>query len=157
MPSSETERALNTLDKWGRDPASDGGETIVFSLSRQGAPSDALLVTGDCTPYAPSGNDHRGTLKGQPAGDMGAPVAYYDNFSGTAPALLQIPCTFSFDLATGTVTLIGTFPGLATSVSFTVHYLKEFVAAGGKNLLFYSPASSDDAGYVIAMQLVGAG
>lgn len=155
MPN-ETQRALDTLDKWGRDPASDGGENIVFSLSRQGAPSDAILVTGDCTSYAPSANERRGILKGQPAGDIGAPVAYYDNFSGTSPALQQIPCTFSFDLDTGTVTLNGTFPGSAMRVSFTVRYLKEFVGAGGRNILFYSPASSDDAGYLIAMQLVGA-
>ena len=61
-----TQEALETLTKWGRDPGTDGGENIVFSVARQGTPSDAFLATGDCTPFTPSGS--RGTLNGQPPG-----------------------------------------------------------------------------------------
>ncbi len=48
-----TQKALDTLATWGRNPNTDGGENIVFSLSRQGAPSDAFLAMGDCTPFTP--------------------------------------------------------------------------------------------------------
>jgi hypothetical protein len=61
-----TLKALETLTKWGKDPTVDGGENIAFSLSRQGAPSDAFLGIGDCTPFTPTGK--RGILHGQPVG-----------------------------------------------------------------------------------------
>ena len=61
-----TSHALQTLARWGKDPGTDGGENIAFSLVRQGAPSDAFQVSGDCTPFTPHGA--RGTLHGQPAG-----------------------------------------------------------------------------------------
>ena len=48
-----TQKALDTLAAWGNNPNTDGGENIIFSLSRQGAPSDAFLATGDCTPFSP--------------------------------------------------------------------------------------------------------
>jgi hypothetical protein len=41
-------------------------------------------------------------------------------------------------------------------LNFTVEYLKEFVGAGGRNVVFYSEKTSDNAGYIIALQLVGA-
>jgi len=46
-----TQKALDTLAAWGKNPNTDGGESIGFSLSRQGAPSDAFLGMGDCTPF----------------------------------------------------------------------------------------------------------
>ena len=150
-----TEKALETLTKWGKNRNIDGGENIGFSVSRQGAPSDAFLAMGDCTPFTPSGK--RGTLKGQPVGNTGAPVAYFDNFGGVMPTLQQVPCTFSFDLNTGKVHLAGAFPNrLPSKVEFRVEYFKQFDGAGGENILFYSDQASDNAGYVIAMQLVAA-
>jgi hypothetical protein len=41
---AETTKALDTLAKWGNNPNTDGGENIAFSVSRQGAPSDAFLA-----------------------------------------------------------------------------------------------------------------
>jgi hypothetical protein len=150
-----TEKALDTLTKWGKNPGFDGGENINFSVSRQGAPSDAFLAFGDCTPFTPSGK--RGTLKGQAPGNTGAPVAYFDNFGGVTATLQQVPCTFSFDLNTGKVHLAGPFPnGLPSKLEFRVEYFKEFDGAGGENILFYSDQSSDNAGYVIGLQLVAA-
>jgi hypothetical protein len=147
-----TEKALDTLTKWGKNPGTDGGENIGFSVSRQGAPSDAFVAVGDCTPFTPSGK--RGTLNGQPVGDTGAPVAYVSNYGGVPT---QVPCTFSFDLNSGKVHLAGAFPnGLPPKLEFRVEYFKHFDGAGGENLVFYSDQTSDNAGYVIAMQLVGA-
>jgi hypothetical protein len=148
-----TEEALETLTRWGRDPGSDGGENIAFSVSRQGAPSDAFLATGDCTPFTPQGS--RGVLNGQPSGDTGAPVAYFIDF-GIPLSVNQVPCTFSFDLTNGTVTLTGSFPNLPSSLEFTVEYDKRFLGAGGYNILFHSEKTSDDAGYVIALIHVAA-
>lgn len=148
-----TEEALETLTRWGRNPGTAGGENIAFSLSRQGAPSDAFLVLGDCTPFTPQG--HRGVLHGQPPGDTGAPVAYSIDF-GIPLSVNQVPCTFSFDLNTGKVTLAGAFPGLPASLDFTVGYDKRFDGAVGENLMFHSNKTSDHAGYVIALELVGA-
>lgn len=149
-----TEKALETLTTWGKNPGTDGGENINFSVSRQGAPSDAFLAFGDCTPFTPVGK--RGILNGQPAGDTGQPMVFIDNFAGAVPTVIQLPITFEFDLNTGKVSLYGAFPGLPANLHFTVEYLKEFDGAGGKNIVFYSEKTSDDAGYVIAMQLVGA-
>jgi hypothetical protein len=149
-----TKKALDTLAKWGENPNIDGGENIAFSLSRQGAPSDAFLATGDCTPFTPTGR--RGVLHGQPAGSTGAPIAYFDDFSGAFPVINQVPFTFSFNLNTGMVSLDGTFPNLSTHLDFTVEYIREFDAAGGKNILFHSEKASDNAGYVMAIQLVAA-
>src|SRR5437868_3868308 len=101
----------------------------------------------------PAGN--RGTLNGQPSG-TGEPVAYFIDFSGSSPTVNQVPCTFSFDLNSGTVTLAGSFPNLPSSLDFTVEYAKRFDGAGGENLLFYSEKTSDHAGYVIAVELVAA-
>jgi hypothetical protein len=151
---ARTERALDTLARWGRDPSTGGGENIAFSVSRQGSPGDAFLVTGDCTPFTPSGA--RGTLHGQPAGDTGAPTAYIDDFTGTTPTVDQVPCTFAFNLNTGRVTLTGAFPGGSVSVRFRVAVFKRFVNDEGRNILFTSDTSSDRAGYVLAMLLVGA-
>jgi len=149
-----TQKALDILATWGKDPNIDGGESIAFSVSRQGAPSDAFLATGDCTPFTPSGE--RGTLKGQPGPSIGAPIAFFDNFAGAIPTIVQVPCTFAFDLNAGRVTLTGAFPGLPPTLDFTVEYQKVFDGAGGKNMLFTSDATSDNAGYVIALQLVAA-
>jgi len=149
-----TQKALDTLTTWGKDPVAAGGENITFSVSRQGAPSDAFMANGDCTPFTPSGK--RGTLKGQPVGDTGAPIAYFDDFGGAVPKLDLVPCSFAFDLNAGKVTLNGAFPGLPGTLDFTVEYQKEFVGAGGKNILFTSEKTSDNAGYVIAIQLVAA-
>jgi hypothetical protein len=160
MPAREsrehalTQKALNILTTWGKNPNIDGGENIGFSLSRQGAPSDAFLGLGDCTPFTPTGK--RGILKGQPAGDTGAPIAYFDNFGGSSVVVNQVPFAFSFNLNTGKVWLSGAFPSLPATLSFTVAYLKKFDGAGGKNIVFYSEKTSDHAGYVIALQLVGA-
>lgn len=151
---AQTQKALDILAKWGKDPSTDGGENIVFSVSRQGAPSDAFLATGDCTAFTPSGK--RGVLNGQPPGGTGAPVAYFDDFSGSTVVMKQVPCTFSFDLNTGTVTLSGAFPNLPGTLEFTVEYTREFDGAGGENILFHSEKTSDNAGYIIAVQLVGA-
>jgi hypothetical protein len=105
-------------------------------------------------PFTPSG--HRGILKGQAPGNTGAPIAYFDNFSGSTPTVNQVPFTFAFDLNTGKVSMNGAFPGLPANLDFRVEYLKEFDGAGGKNIVFYSDKTSDNAGYVIALQLVGA-
>jgi len=150
----ETEKALEELTKWGKNPNIDGGENINFSTSRQGAPSDAFLAFGDCTNFTPGGK--RGTLNGAKVGNTGAPLAFFDNFGGTVAVLQQLPCTFSFDLNNGKVTLSGAFPNLPGTLSFHVAYLKTFDGAGGKNIMFYSEKTSDNAGYIIAMQLVGA-
>ena len=149
-----TQKALDTLTTWGKDPGTDGGENINFSVSRQGAPSDAFLAIGDCTPFTPSGK--RGTLHGQPVGNTGAPIAYFDDFGGTVPKLDLVPCTFAFDLNAGKVTLNGAFPNLPATLDFTVEFQKEFDGAGGKNILFTSEKTSDNAGYVITIQLVAA-
>ena len=149
-----TQKALDKLTKWGKNPNTDGGENIAFSLSRQGAPSDAFRGRGDCPPFTPSG--HRGILHGQTSGNTGAPIAYFDDFSGSTPTVKQVPFTFSFDLNTGKVSLNGAFPGLPANLDFTVEYLKEFDGAGGENIVFYSEKTSDNAGYVIAIQLVAA-
>jgi hypothetical protein len=149
-----TQKALDTLTAWGKNPNIDGGENIAFSLSRQGAPSDAFLAMGDCTPFTPTGR--RGILHGQPAGSTGEPTAYFDDFSGSTPTVNQVPFTFSFNLNTAKVSLSGSFPNLPAALNFTVEYLKKFDGAGGKNIVFYSEKTSDNAGYVIAVQLVGA-
>jgi hypothetical protein len=160
MPQTEahehalTQKALETLTKWGRNPNTDGGENIAFALSRQGAPSDAFLVSGDCTPFTPAG--HRGVLHGQPVGDTGAPVAYIDNFGGVTPTIDQVPCTFSFDLNEGKVTLNGAFTNQPSNLHFTVEYIRDFQAEDGKNILFHSEKTSDNAGYIIVLQLVAA-
>lgn len=144
-----TQRALDTLAKWGKDPTIDGGENIAFSLARQGAPSDAFIGLGDCTPFTPSGK--RGVLQGQPSASTGAPVAYF-----VIPAFAEVPFTFSFDLNEGKVSLQGAFSNLPPTLSFTVEYIEEFDGNDGKNMLFHSEETSDNAGYVIALQLVAA-
>ena len=149
-----TQKALDTLTTWGKNPGTDGGENINFSVSRQGAPSDAFMAIGDCTPFTSSGK--RGTLHGQPAATPGAPIAYFDNFGGANPTLDLVPCTFAFDLNAGRVTLNGAFPNLPAILDFTVEFRKEFDGAGGKNILFTSENTSDNAGYVITIQLVAA-
>ena len=149
-----TQKALDTLAAWGKNPNTDGGENIIFSLSRQGAPSDAFLATGDCTPFTPTAP--RGILNGQPAGSTGAPIVYFDDFSVSPPSIKQVPLTFSFNLNSGKVSLNGAFPSLPGNLDFTVEYISEFDAAGGKNILFHSEKTSDQAGYVMAVQLVGA-
>jgi hypothetical protein len=154
---ARTQEALETLTQWGRDPGAAGGENIGFSVSRQGAPSDAFMAAGDCTPFTPTGS--RGILNGQPPGFTGAPVAYFIDFSGSPGSPLtvnQVPSTFSFDLNTGKVTLSGSFPNLPSSLDFTVEFAKQFDGAGGENILFSSEKTSDHAGYVIAVQLVAA-
>ena len=151
---SLTQKALDTLTTWGKNPNIDGGENIGFSVSRQGAPSDAFMASGDCTPFTASGK--RGTLNGQPSGFTGEPIAYFDDFSGIPVAVKQVPCKFSFNLNTGKITLSGAFPNLPGTLDFMVEYFKQFDGAGGENILFYSDKSSDNAGYVIAMQLVAA-
>ena len=150
-PTPRTQRALNTLTTWGKNPNIDGGENIAFSLVRQGAPGEALLAVGDCTPFTQTG--HRGILRGQPPGFTGAPIAHVGIGS---PTETQVPFAFSFNLNTAKVSLIGSFPGLPGTMQFTVEFLKGFVGGGGKNLLFYSRQSGDHAGYVIALQLVAA-
>lgn len=152
-----TQKALDTLTTWGKNPNIDGGENIAFSLSRQGAPSDAFLGIGDCTPFTPAGK--RGILHGQPAGSTGAPIAYFDDFGvspGSPIVADQVPFTFSFNLNTGKVSLSGAFPGLPATLDFTVEYIREFDGNDGKNILFHSESTSDNAGYVISVQLVGA-
>ena len=148
-----TEEALETLTRWGRDPSSDGGENIAFSMSRQGAPSDAFLVIGDCTPFTPQGG--RGVLNGQPPGDTGAPVAYFIDF-GVPLSVNQVACTFSFDLNSGKVTLSGSFPNLPSSLDFAVEFDQRFQGAGGYTILFHSGKTSDHSGYLIAVQHVAA-
>jgi hypothetical protein len=149
-----TQKALKTLTTWGKDPNAAGGENISFAVSRQGAPMDSFMALGDCTPFTPSGK--RGVLNGQPPGFTGAPIAYFDDFSGSQVVVDQVPCTFSCDLNTGKVSISGTFPDLPANLHFTVEYTKEFVDEAGKNLLFHSEKTSDNAGYIIAFQLVGA-
>jgi hypothetical protein len=149
-----TQRALDTLTTWGKNPNAAGGENISFALSRQGAPVDAFMALGDCTPFTPSGR--RGILNGQPPADTGAPMAYFDDFSSSPVVINQVPCKFSFDLNTGKVSLSGAFPDLPPNLDFTVEYIREFVGGGGKNLLFHSEKTSDNAAYIIALQLVAA-
>jgi hypothetical protein len=150
----ETEKALDTLTTWGKNPGALGGENINFSVSRQGAPSDAFLAFGDCTKFVPDGK--RGTLRGAAPGLTGAPAVYIDDFGGATAVLDQRPIAFSFDLNKGVVSLSASIPGLPAHLHFSVEYLKTFDGAGGKNILFYSEKMSDNAGYILAMQLVGA-
>ncbi|TKC85890.1 hypothetical protein FAZ69_21430 [Trinickia terrae] len=149
-----TQKALNMLATWGKNPSIDGGENIAFSVCRQGAPSDAFIGSGDCTPFTPTGP--RGTLNGQPAGFTGAPTAYFDDFSSSSPTINQVPFNFSFDLDSGKISMSGAFPDLPGSLEFFVEYIREFDGRGGKNILFHSEQASDNAGYVLAVQLVGA-
>src|SRR5215472_4971850 len=132
-----TQKALDTLAKWGKNPNMDGGENIAFSLVREGAPSDAFIGSGDCTPFTPSGK--RGVLQGQPSGSKGAPLASF-----VIPAFAQVPFTFSFDLNKGEVSLSGSFPNLPLNLTFTVEYIREFEGNDGKNILFHSEETSDD-------------
>ena len=148
-----TEEALETLTAWGRNPGSDGGESIAFSVSRQGAPSDAFLAIGDCTPFTPQGA--RGVLNGQPSGDTGAPAAYFIDFS-VPLSVNQVACTFSLDLNSGKVTLSGSFPGLPPVLEFRVEYDKRFPGNDGDNILFHSEKTSDHAGYILVVQHVAA-
>lgn len=137
-----TEKALERLTEWGKNPNSYGGENIGFSVCRQGAPSDAFVALGDCTPFTPAGK--RGILNGQPAADTGAPLVIFDDYNASS-----IPFLFSFDLNSGRVSLSGAFPNLPNDLHFTVEYLKEFTGAGGFNILFYSEKSSDNSGYIL--------
>src|SRR5205807_6727525 len=106
-------------------------------------------------PFTPSGG--RGILKGQPAGNTGAPVACFDNSGGALDILQQVPCTFSFDLNTGKVHLSGAFPNnLPSNLEFGVEYFKQFDAVGVEHILFYSDQTPDNPGYGIASQLVPA-
>jgi hypothetical protein len=152
---AKTRRALDTLADWGRDPGSDGGENVAFSLVRQGGLSNAFQVSGDCTPFTASGA--RGVLHGQPAGDTGAPAAYVVDLSSSTPTVDEIPCTFDFDLNAGSVTLAGAFPGTASTLTFHVERLKGFDDPGvGDTVLFCSQTSSDHSGYVLAVCHVAA-
>jgi hypothetical protein len=150
----ETQKALDKLATWGNNVGIYGGENITFCLSRQGAPIDAFLCAGDCTPFTPSGK--RGTLNGQPAADTGAPVAYFIDFTQNNLPVIQVPCTFSFDLHQGRVSLNGAFPNLPANLDFTVEYVREFSGNDGYNLLFHSEKTSDNAGYIITLQHVAA-
>jgi hypothetical protein len=85
----------------------------------------------------------------------GAVVASFIDF-GSSLSVNQVPCTFSFDLNSGTVTLTGSFPGPPSTLDFTVEFDKRFDGAGGENMLFNSEKTSDHAGYIIAVQLVAA-
>jgi hypothetical protein len=64
----------------------------------------------------------------------GAPAACFVGFGGQAgPATVnQVPCTFSFGLNTGKVTLGGSFPDLPSSLDFTVEFAKKFDGSGGR-------------------------
>jgi hypothetical protein len=73
-----------------------------------------------------------------------------------SPTVDQVPFQFSFDLNNGRVSLSGSFPNLPGNLDFTVEYLKEFSGADGYNVLFYSEKSSDNSGYIIAVQHVAA-
>ena len=147
--------ALDALSGWGRDPTSDGGENMAFSLVRQGGVSDTMLVNGDCTPYSTGGA--RGALHGQPSGFTGEPTAYVSDFSTTPPSLDQLPCTFEFDLNDGKVTLTGAFPDRPSTLTFHVERLKAFDDEGvGDTLLFASNRSSDSSGYILAVVHVAA-
>jgi hypothetical protein len=152
---TKTRHALEMLAGWGRDPGSDGGENIAFSLVRQGGLSNAFQVSGDCTPYTAGGA--RGALHGQPVGDTGAPAAYVIDFSSSTATVDEIPCTFDFDLNDGAVTLAGAFPGNAATLTFHVERLKGFDDPGvGDTVLFCSRSSSDHSGYVLAVCQVAA-
>jgi hypothetical protein len=149
-----TPHALDTLAKWGKNPTAYGGENITFSLCRQGAPSDSFMVSGDCTAFTPAGA--RGTLNGPPAGTEDGSITYIIDFSGPTLTIDQVPTSFSFDLNAGKVTLTANFPNLPPSLSFTVQSLTEFDADGGKNILFHSNDASDNAAYVLVVELVAA-
>lgn len=154
MAHELTRKALDTLAEWGRNPNPDGGENIAFSLCRRGTSSDAFVAFGDCTPFTASGA--RGVLHGRPDGSAGAPIACFDNSGAPTPAGDLVPCTFAFDLNAGKVALNGAFPNLPENLDFTVEYLREFQGCDGRNILFHSGKASDDAGYVMAVQLVAA-
>ena len=98
---ARTQRALDKITRWGRDPVGSGGENITFSVARQGAsdPSDAFLGGGDCTPFTASG--HRGTLTGQAPGFTGEPVAYFLDFGGSVVTVTPVSFAFTFDLNKG--------------------------------------------------------
>jgi hypothetical protein len=153
---ARTQRALDKITKWGRDPVAASGENITFSIARQGAsdPADACLAGGDCTPFTASG--HRGTLKGQPPGFTGEPFAYFLDFTGSAVSVTSVSCQFTFDLNRARATRQGPFPNLSSTLKFAVEFFKEFEGGGGRNIVFTSDSASDKEGYVLTVQLVGA-
>lgn len=149
IAAQDKDRVFDTIVKWVTKTQGN----VNFSLCRQGAPGDTFMAQGDCTPFTPSGRF--GQLSSRPVGTPAAANAYFDNFGGQAAQLVQIPCTFSFDLNESKVSMAGAFPNIPQQVSFAARYTREFVADGGRNFLFASSSESDEAGYVLALQLVG--
>jgi hypothetical protein len=155
MPNAQTEKALDEITRWAREFAAggspDGGENITFAIARQGSHTimNAFLTEGDCTqPFVPSGK--RGTLHNQLA-----PVAF---FITGEHGVDQVPLSMEADLNTGTVTLKGAFPEIASTLKFELEYLERFTDDVGKNIAFYSKAdkSNDKAGYISVFCLIGA-
>jgi len=150
----ETSKALDEITGWARALAAgqspDGGENISFSIAREGATLilDSFLSGGDCTPFSPSGK--RGVLHNQPSLPL---MALFINPSN---GVNQVPYSLTVDLNKGTVTLNGSFPNLSSTMEFHLEFLKRFEGGGGKCILFNSDKSSDDAGYLITFNLVGA-
>jgi hypothetical protein len=159
MPNAQTEKALDEISRWAHEFAAggnpDGGENITFAIARQGSHtmSNAFLTEGDCTqPFDPSGK--RGTLHNQPP-PLPAPVAFFiTGTNGVDP----VPLSMEADLNTGTVTLTGAFPEIASTLKFELAYLERFTDDVGKNIAFYSKAdkSDDKAGYISVFCLIGA-
>ena len=69
-----------------------------------------------------------------------------------------VPLSMEADLNTGTVTLKGAFPEIASTLKFGLEYLERFTDDAGKNIAFYSKAdkSNDKAGYITVFSLIGA-
>jgi hypothetical protein len=158
MPNAQTEKALDEITSWARGFAAggnpDGGENITFAIARQGSHTiaNAFLTEGDCTqPFVPSGK--RGTLHNQLA-----PVAFSITSTTGGYGVDPVPLSMEADLNTGTVTLKGAFPEIASTLKFELEYLERFTDDVGKNIAFYSKAdkSNDKAGYITVFCLIGA-
>lgn len=159
MSNVQTEKALDEITRWAREFAAggnpDGGENITFAIARQGSHTitNAFLAEGDCTqPFVPSGK--RGTLHNQPPPEL-PPAAF---FITGAHGVDQVPLGMEVDLNTGTVTMQGAFPEIASTLKFKLEYLEHFTDDVGKNIAFYSKSDKPDdkAGYISVFCLIGA-
>jgi hypothetical protein len=159
MPNAETEKALDEITRWARELAAGGspddGTNITIQVARQSSHLfvNDFVVSGDCTPFVPSGK--RGTLHNQPSPFI--PLAMFLRSSTTGYSVDPVQVTMEADLNTGTMTLQGALPEmLPPKLEFRLEYFGRFTNDIGKNILFYSKADkpSDKAGYLSVFCLI---
>ena len=132
-----------TPRNWRPSHGSDGtqaptaGRTSCLGWPRRVRPATRSWPWGIAHPSLPPGVAEPSL--GSRRGPRGAPATCFVGFGGQAgPATVnQVPCTFSFDLNTGTVTFGGSFPDLPSSLEFTVEFAHRFDGSGGENMLFH--------------------